>query len=139
GGRSGQCRVAGARNRPGATLRVGRAVCRRRPPLSGARAGSGAAADAALPRGLVASLYQARVAESRLQQVRSLADALVFDVHDAVRDLPGSTRARALIVKTGVSYLNSLLGSARGDARSEARLATAYRKLGDAQGDVHAS
>jgi non-specific serine/threonine protein kinase/serine/threonine-protein kinase len=100
---------------------------------------AGAAILLALAGGLVASLYQARVAESRLQQVRSLADALVFDVHDAVRDLPGSTRARALIVKTGVSYLNSLIGTAQGDPRAETRLATAYRKLGDAQGDVHAS
>jgi len=98
-----------------------------------------AAIVVALAGGLAASAYQARLAEARLQQVRTLADALVFDVHDAVRDLPGATRARALIVKTGVSYLNSLLPSAHGDAQAETRLATAYRKLGDAQGDVHAS
>jgi hypothetical protein len=54
-----------------------------------------------LAGGLAASAYQARLAQARLQQVRSLADALVFDVHDAVRDLPGATQARALIVKTG--------------------------------------
>jgi non-specific serine/threonine protein kinase/serine/threonine-protein kinase len=92
-----------------------------------------------LAGGLAASFYQARLAESRLQQVRSLADALVFDVHDAVRDLPGATQARALIVKTGVEYLNSLLDAARGDTRAETRLATAYRKLGDAQGGIESS
>ena len=92
-----------------------------------------------LAGGLAASLYQARVAESRLQQVRSLADALVFDVHDAVRDLPGATRARATIVKTGVRYLNSLVASASGDPKAEARLATAYRRLGDAQGGIESS
>src|SRR5262249_38528558 len=55
------------------------------------RHSGGVAAAAAivlvLAGGLAASAYQARLAESRLQQVRTLADALVFDVHDAVRDL----------------------------------------------------
>ena len=53
------------------------------------------AAVAALPspwwRSTV-SLYEARIAGRRLQQIRILANKLVFDVHDAVRDLPGSTR-----------------------------------------------
>ena len=95
-----------------------------------------AAVVMALGGGLGVSLYQARVAEARLQQVRSLADTLVFDVHDAVRDLPGATSARELIVKTAVQYLDSLRDASRGDARAEQQLAAAYRRLGDAQGGV---
>ena len=123
---------------------LARAQTRRYRAMKFVRRHRGAVAAAAaivlvLAGGLAASAYQARLAQARLQQVRSLADALVFDVHDAVRDLPGATRARALIVKTGVEYLNSLRDAARGDTRAETRLATAYRKLGDAQGGIESS
>jgi hypothetical protein len=49
--------------------------------------------------GIVATASQARraeferaVAEQRFQDVRSLASELVFEVHDAIVDLPGATR-----------------------------------------------
>ena len=60
-----------------------------------------AAVVATLIVGLAVSLYEARLADARLRQIRSLASKLVFDVHDAVRDLPGSTEARQMIVQTG--------------------------------------
>jgi len=86
--------------------------------------------------GLVVSLYEARLAAARLDQVRTLANKLVFDVNDAVRDLPGATKARQVIIQTGVDYLNSALPSVKGDSRAEVELAKAYRRLGDVQGDT---
>lgn len=100
---------------------------------------SGAVVLLALAAGLAVSLYEVHVARLRLDQVRALADRLVVDVHDAVRDLPGATRARQLIVQTGLEYLDSVAGAARGNAAAERGLAAAYRKLGDAQGYVVAS
>jgi eukaryotic-like serine/threonine-protein kinase len=86
--------------------------------------------------GIAVSLYEARLADVRVRQIRSLASTLVFEVHDAVRDLPGSTQARQTIVQAGLDYLNALNDSAEHDARTGMELARAYRRLGDVQGDV---
>jgi eukaryotic-like serine/threonine-protein kinase len=114
--------------------RVVKFVRRHRVPVAAA-----AAVFIAVSGGLGASMYQARIAESRLEQIRTLADKLVFDVHDAVRDLPGSTPARKLIVQTALEFLDSSVNSVRGDPRAEAELARAYRRLGDVQGYVHSA
>ena len=58
-----------------------------------------AAVFVALSAGLAVSVREARIASSRQQQVRMMADKLVFDVHDAVRDLrdrprPGRSSCR---------------------------------------------
>jgi tetratricopeptide (TPR) repeat protein/tRNA A-37 threonylcarbamoyl transferase component Bud32 len=94
------------------------------------------AAVATLVAALGVSLYQWHLARIRLELVRSLADKLVIDVHDSIRDLPGATAARQMIVAIGLQYLDAAAGAARGDARAESDLAAAYRRLGDAQGYV---
>jgi eukaryotic-like serine/threonine-protein kinase len=98
-----------------------------------------AAVFVALSAGLTISMYEARIASYRQQQVRTMADKLVFDVHDAVRDLPGSTKARAVIVRTALDYLDSSVNSVQGDGRAEKELAKAYRKLGDVQGNAQSA
>jgi eukaryotic-like serine/threonine-protein kinase len=85
---------------------------------------------------LTVSLREAYVANARLAQVRGLANKLVFDVHDAVHDLPGATHARQVIVQTAITYLDSVAAAVSGDAQAERELAGAYRRLGDAQGNV---
>ncbi|MGE3887800.1 MAG: protein kinase [Vicinamibacterales bacterium] len=91
--------------------------------------------------GLVGIAWQARVArfeharaEQRFDDVRQLASAFLFDVHDAVRDLAGSTPARQLIVEKGIEYLDKLARDAgdRADLRRE--LAAGYLRVGDVQG-----
>jgi len=94
-----------------------------------------AAVAASLIAGTAVALNQARIANERLQQVRRLANTFVFDVHDAVRDLPGSTKARRLIVETGLQYLDSLAATARSDASLQNELASAYLRIGEIQGD----
>jgi eukaryotic-like serine/threonine-protein kinase len=105
------------------------------------RAGTAAVAAvvATLIVGSAVSFYEARLADARLTQIRSLASKLVFDVHDAVRDLPGSTEARQMIVQTGLVYLDGLAESATHDPRAETELARAYRRLGDVQGNVESA
>jgi tetratricopeptide (TPR) repeat protein/tRNA A-37 threonylcarbamoyl transferase component Bud32 len=93
----------------------------------------------ALAAGLAGSLRQQMLADARLAQVRELASKLVFDVHDAVQDLPGATPARKVIVQTAITYLDSAAASVKGDARAERELASAYRRLGDVQGNVAGS
>jgi eukaryotic-like serine/threonine-protein kinase len=100
-----------------------------------------AAVVVALVAGLVGIAWQARVAqaeraraEQRFNDVRALANAVLFDVHDAVKDLSGSTPARQLLVQKGIEYLDKLARDAgdRADLRRE--LAAGYLRVGDVQG-----
>ena len=90
--------------------------------------------------GIVATVWQAQVAraeraraERRFNEVRQLANSFVFEVHDAVVNLPGSTTARSLIVQRGLKYLDSLAQDAAGDRGLQRELAVAYEKLGAVQ------
>jgi eukaryotic-like serine/threonine-protein kinase len=90
--------------------------------------------------GIIATTWQARVAraerarsERRFNEVRQLANSIVFEVHDAVTNLPGSTPARSLIVQRGLKYLDSLAKDAAGDRGLQRELAAAYEKLGAVQ------
>ena len=66
--------------------------------------------------------------------MRELAGSLVFDVHDAIRDLPGSTPARKILVERALKYLDGL-SKESGDDRSLMReLAAAYERVGEVEG-----
>jgi non-specific serine/threonine protein kinase/serine/threonine-protein kinase len=73
-------------------------------------------------------------AEARFNDVRKLANSLMFEVHDSIKDLPGSTPARKLLVTRALEYLDSLSQEAKGDRSLQAELAAAYEKIGDVQG-----
>jgi serine/threonine protein kinase len=90
---------------------------------------------AALVGGLLSTLRQAHIAERRFQDTRALAGALLFDVHDAIAPLPGSTPARQLLVRDGLAYLDRLAAEAGDDPGLELELAAAYRRVGDVQGN----
>jgi non-specific serine/threonine protein kinase/serine/threonine-protein kinase len=75
-------------------------------------------------------------AEMRFQQVRRLAHSVVFELNDAIDDLPGSSRARELLTARGLGYLDALAKSRGGDPALTLELAQAYMKIGAAQGDL---
>lgn len=75
-------------------------------------------------------------AEMRFQQVRQLAHSVVFDLDDAIEDLPGSSRARELLIARGLGYLNALVKNRGHDPGLSFELAQAYVKIGSAQGDL---
>jgi serine/threonine protein kinase len=85
--------------------------------------------------GIVITLREARIAKRRFDDVRSLANSLIFDVHDSIKDLPGSTPARKIIVDRALQYLNVLAQESAGDVQLQRELATAYEKVGAVQGD----
>ena len=100
-----------------------------------------AAVFVALVAGLVGIGWQARVAraerlraEQRFDDLRALANAFLFDIEAAIRDLSGSTPARQLVVQKGIEYLDKLAADAgdRADLRRE--LAAGYVRVGDVQG-----
>jgi eukaryotic-like serine/threonine-protein kinase len=97
---------------------------------------------ASLVAGFFATVRQRRAAEEqraraerRFADVRRLSNSLLFDLEEAIRDLPGSTPARQLVVRKALEYLDSLAQEAGGDSELQAELATAYQKVGDVQGN----
>jgi non-specific serine/threonine protein kinase/serine/threonine-protein kinase len=96
--------------------------------------GLGAAILLTLLAGAAATAWQAHLANQRFQDVRELADAYLFEFHDAIKDLPGSTPARQLVVRRGIQYLDKLERQ-RGNDDSLARdLGKAYLQVGSVQG-----
>jgi eukaryotic-like serine/threonine-protein kinase len=89
---------------------------------------------ASLIGGLVTTNLQRARAERRFNDVRQLANVLMFEIHDAIATLPGATRARELVVKTSLQYLDSLSQDAGFDPSLRRELARAYLKVGDIQG-----
>ena len=74
------------------------------------------------------------LAEKRFQDVRGLANTVLFELHDAIVPLPGSTPARELLVKRARQYLDSLAGESSKDAGLQRERAMAYERIGDVLG-----
>ncbi len=96
----------------------------------------------ALLAGMIFSFYEARIAqvqraraERRFNDVRKLANSLMFELHDSIKDLAGSTPAKKLIVERALQYLNVLAQESSGDIGLQRELASAYQRLGSVQGD----
>jgi non-specific serine/threonine protein kinase/serine/threonine-protein kinase len=94
-----------------------------------------------LTAGVVALVREARIAamhqrraEARFKDVRKLANSLLFDIHDSIRDLPGSTPARKLIVESALQYLDGLAKESTEDPSLQRELADAYERVGLVQG-----
>ena len=92
--------------------------------------------------GIVGTTWQARVArnqrvkaEQRFNDVRRLANSFMFEIHDSVQNLPGSTATRQLLVTRALEYLNSLAQESRDDPSLQRELVTAYIRIGNVQGN----
>ncbi|CAN5370019.1 hypothetical protein BH20ACI1_BH20ACI1_26720 [soil metagenome] len=78
--------------------------------------------------------HQRQIAEQRFAQVRKIANSFIFDYHDEIAKLDGSTALREKIVSDGVTYLDAISQEETADADLLKETAIAYRKIGDAQG-----
>jgi serine/threonine protein kinase len=76
-------------------------------------------------------------AEQHFNDVRRLANSLMFEIDDSVKDLQGSTPTRRLIVGRALQYLDSLASEAADNPVLQRELATAYEKIGDIQGNPY--
>jgi non-specific serine/threonine protein kinase/serine/threonine-protein kinase len=91
--------------------------------------------------GVVATIREARIArderaraERRFNDVRNLANSFIFEFDTELESLPGSTKARSLLVERAKGYLDSLAQEVSGDGLLQQELASAYIKVGDLQG-----
>jgi len=89
--------------------------------------------------GVVATTIEARTARRRFNEVRKLAHSVLFDYHDAIAALPGSTKVRERLVKDALEYLDNLSNEAGNDVSLLHELATAYEKVAAVQGGVATS
>lgn len=123
---------------PSVRYRLGKFLRRHR-----AAVAAGALAALVMVVGLLAIASEARRARlgeerarARFDDARRLANAALFDLHDAIRDLPGSLPARRALAQHALEYLEVLAEEASADPTLRLELATAYRKVGDVQGGI---
>ena len=103
--------------------------------------GSMAAVGLALTLGLGMSLWQARearrerqAAERRFELARRVAASLLYEVHDQIEDLAGSTKARELLLRRSLEYLDALSKEASTNPKLQRDLANAYLRAAMLQG-----
>ncbi|HEX5229573.1 MAG TPA: serine/threonine-protein kinase, partial [Bryobacteraceae bacterium] len=92
----------------------------------------------ALLAGIAATLYQAHIANDRFNDVRQLAHSVIFDYHDAIEPLPGSTPVRQKLVQDALVYLDKL-SRQKTDASLKRELVEGYVKIADVQGNAYES
>jgi eukaryotic-like serine/threonine-protein kinase len=128
---------------PSATYRARKFVRRHR---GGVAAGSLAALT--MIAGIITTTFEARrarvqeqlakeaqaKAERRFNEVRKLAHSVLFDYHDAIKNLPGATPVRERLVRDSLQYLDGLAGEVTGDRSLLRELASAYERVADVQG-----
>jgi len=100
--------------------------------------------------GIAATIRQARIArkqaeiagreraraEKRFNDVRELANSLIFEIHDSIQSLPGATPSRKLLLDRALQYLDKLSSDSAGDINLQRELAWAYHRLATVQGDT---
>ena len=93
--------------------------------------------------GIALTLREARIAranelraEQRFNDVRSLANSLIFEIHDSIQNLPGATPSRKLLLERALQYLDSLTKESAGDYSLQRELAAAYQRVGQLQGNA---
>ena len=123
------------------TYRTARFVRRRKLGVAAA-----AAIVVSLVGGIIATSWQARVAraeriraERHFNDVRKLANSVLFDYHDAIEALPGATAVRERLVKDALAYLDSLAAEAGGDPALQRELAAGYDRMGTVLGRTYAA
>lgn len=78
---------------------------------------------------------QARRAQQRFDEVRRLANSLLFEVDDKIRSLAGATESREVIVRRALEYLDGLAAESGDDPTLSRELAAAYVKISEIQGN----
>ena len=96
-----------------------------------------------LVAGILATQRQASIAaaerdraQRHFDSVRQLANSFMFDIHDEIAKLPGSIKARQLLVNKALTYLDLLAKEPGGDPALQLELAEAYMRVGGVQGQI---
>jgi serine/threonine protein kinase len=90
-----------------------------------------------LVAGLASALWQYRRAEARSEDLRKLSNSLLSEIDEAVKQLPGSTPVRRLLVERVLEHLDRMARDASGDRLTRLDLVDAYTRLGNLQGNPY--
>jgi len=77
------------------------------------------------------------LAEKRFNQVRELANNVVFKYHDEIKELQGATKVREILVQDALKYLDSLQAESSNDMNLTRELAQAYIRVANVQGGTY--
>ena len=119
--------------------RAGKFVRRHRIALFGA-----ALVTASLTAGVAGVVWQAKVAEAERRravdtsaEMRQLSNSLLYELDEAIKELPGSSGVQKLLVTRVLDHLDRTSKSAAGDRLVQLDLANAYTRLGNIQGNPY--
>ncbi len=76
-----------------------------------------------------------READARFQEVRELANFMLFDLYDQLEAIPGTTRALSDIADKSRLYLDALQDNKRTSKELRLETALGYKRLGDVTGN----
>ena len=85
-----------------------------------------------LVAGITSTVREKRKADRRFNDVRQLANSLMFEVDSEIQK--GPTKGRAMIAKRALEYLDSLALESGNEDDLQLELAAGYLKVGDTQG-----
>jgi eukaryotic-like serine/threonine-protein kinase len=87
----------------------------------------------------VVARRESEISKKRFEDVRNIANNVVFKYHDEAAKLNGSIALRAMLVKDATEYFDKLTLDAEDDLSLQKELGLAYLKLGDVQGGTYQS
>jgi tetratricopeptide (TPR) repeat protein/predicted Ser/Thr protein kinase len=119
--------------------RAGKFVRRHRIALFGA-----ALVATSLIAGVAGVIWQAKVADRERRravdtsaEMRQLSNSLLYELDEAIKELPGSSGVQKLLVTRVLDHLDRTSKSAAGDRLVQLDLANAYTRLGNIQGNPY--
>lgn len=79
---------------------------------------------------------QRALAEKRFNEVRQIANNVVFKYHDEIESVPGTTKVREILIKDAIEYLDRLAQDSADDISLKRELAKSYLRIGSLQGGI---
>ena len=86
---------------------------------------------------LIRAESQRVLAEKRFNEVRQIANNVIFKYYDAIANVEGATKAREMIVTDASAYLDRLSQDSISDDSLKLELAQAYMRIGIVQGGAN--
>ncbi len=90
---------------------------------------------ASLVGGIAVALWQARIAREHFDSVRAIAKSLLTEINPAIASVPGTTKARHLIVQRSLEYLDKLERTSGDNVQLLTERAEAYEAIATIQGN----
>jgi serine/threonine protein kinase len=92
-----------------------------------------------LTAGVAMIVREARLAERRFNDVRKLANSVIFDLPKPIHTLPGAVAVEKTLYENGLKYLDGLAAESTGDESLQRELAAGYKQLADSLGSPYAA